>query len=178
MVPGFQQSGTLTASTSHPLFPQPDLHVDHFTSGKLKQVLQKPRHKKDMTNNKNARVPELHEALKNHSSFYLVSEISNSFAKALLLWRNSDALAHCSLWHHVFGSTLFFSFKGNNQIDRESVTQICRMVGMFMALQGMVVRIKTYDLVWRGVIMGNSTCCSFRWPGFDLIIHIAVYNNL
>lgn len=163
MVPGFQQTGTLTASTSHPPFPQPDLHVGHFTSGKLKQMPQKPRNKKDMTNNKNARVPESHEASQNHSSFSLVSEISNLFAKALLLWRNSEALAHCSLWHHVFGSTPFFSpFKGNNQIDRESITQICSMVGMFMALQGMVVRIKTCDLGSGEMSMGNNTCCSFR----------------
>lgn len=55
-------------------------------------------------------------------------------------------------WHIVLYDTmylvshLFFSFKGNNQIDRESITQIYSMVGMFMALQGMVGRIKTCDL--------------------------------
>lgn len=43
-------------------------------------------------------------------------------------------------------SHLFFSFKGNNQIDREFITQIYSMVGMVMALQGMVGRIKTCDL--------------------------------
>lgn len=56
------------------------------------------------------------------------------------------------LWHIVLYDTmylvsqLFFSFKGNNQIDRESITQIYSMIGMFMPLQGMVGRIKACDL--------------------------------
>lgn len=163
MVPGFQQTGILTASTSHPPFPQPDLHVGHFTSGKLKQMPQKPRNKKDMTNNKNARVPESHEASQNTLSFLWFLWFLIHLPKHSCFGENSETLAHCSLWHHVFGSTPFFSpFKGNNQIDRESITQICSMVGMFMALQGMVVRIKTCDLGSGEMSMGNNTCCSFR----------------
>lgn len=111
MVPGCQQTGTLTASRSHPPFPQPYLHVGHFTSGQQKQMLQISRNKKDATNNKNARVPGLHEASKILFSFSLVFEMSNSFSKVFLLWRISDILAHCSSWPRVIGSTLFFLLK-------------------------------------------------------------------